>query len=188
MWRLADAAGVILIGAVLLSVAIAAGVRPAAAQATPVATDLPGGDGAELVRARCLTCHGSDLIRQQRLSREGWQREVNKMVGWGATLADSEEPRLLAYLAQHFGRAASLDPDGADAQAILKARCLTCHDSGLIAQQRLTVAGWGRVIDKMIGWGAVVTPQQRDALAAHLSVRSGPDLTRKPNELIVPSR
>ena len=169
MWRLAEPARAASIAALMLSTAIAAG-----GQSAPAAADLPAGNGADLVRARCLTCHGTDLIRQQRLSRDGWGREVDKMLGWGAILADAEKARVVDYLAQHFGRAASLDAGGADAQAILKTRCLTCHDGALIEQQRLTVAGWGREIDKMIGWGAALTPQERDTLATELAARFGP--------------
>jgi hypothetical protein len=50
-------------------------------------------------------------------------------------------------------------------------RCLTCHDLGLIEQQRLTEAGWVREIDKMIGWGATLTESERDLLAAYLARR-----------------
>ena len=52
-----------------------------AEQPTSPAT-LPEGDGAEVVRSRCLVCHGSDLIASQRLDDAGWGREVDKMVRW----------------------------------------------------------------------------------------------------------
>ena len=32
-------------------------------------------------------CHGPSLIAQQRLDASGWTREVNKMIGWGATVS-----------------------------------------------------------------------------------------------------
>ena len=48
-------------------------------------------------------------------------------------------------------------------QAKMKTACLECHDSGIIAQQRLNKAAWTREVDKMIKWGAVVDPADRDA-------------------------
>ena len=52
--------------------------------------------------------------------------------------------------------------------ALLTSRCLSCHDVELIAQQRLDAAGWGREVDKMIGWGAPVTGAERERLIADL--------------------
>ena len=158
MWRLAS----LLCLAALLAPAVAAQGPP-----------LPAGAGSELVRMRCLTCHGSDIIVQQRLARDGWVREVDKMIGWGATLSEAEKTETVDYLARYFPRRAA--PAGAaDASALLKTRCLGCHDTALVEQQRLTRAGWVRELDKMIGWGAPLTPAERDALAAHLADRYKP--------------
>ena len=67
----------------LLAVVLAAGRGGATviAQAA-AAADLPDGPDVALVRARCMTCHGADLIVQQRLTQVGWDREVAKMVRW----------------------------------------------------------------------------------------------------------
>ena len=48
-------------------------------------------------------------------------------------------------------------------QAKMKTACLEYHDSGIIAQQRLNKAASTREVDKMIKWGAVVDPADRDA-------------------------
>lgn len=135
--------------------------------------DLPPGDGSGIARARCLTCHGGDVIVQQRLSRVGWARELDKMIGWGATVDAPERDTLLDYLSVHVGPAgpgavASL---GRAAAALVETRCLTCHDARLIGQQRLTSAGWAREVDKMIGWGASLTEPEKAALIEYLSER-----------------
>jgi DMSO/TMAO reductase YedYZ molybdopterin-dependent catalytic subunit len=49
-------------------------------------------------RERCLVCHDDDVIRQQRLTRAQWDREINKMVGWGARVSPEDRPSLLDYL------------------------------------------------------------------------------------------
>jgi hypothetical protein len=46
---------------------------------------------------------------------------------------------------------------------------LECHDSGIIVQQRLGKAAWTKELDKMIKWGAVVDPADRDAFIEYLS-------------------
>lgn len=52
------------------------------------------------------------------------------------------------------------------AMSELTATCSMCHGMDLVAQQRLTEGQWKGVLDKMIGWGAVV-PAQRQALLVH---------------------
>ena len=47
--------------------------------------------------------------------------------------------------------------------------CTECHESRIISQQRLTKAAWGKEVDKMIRWGAVVDSADRDAFIDYLS-------------------
>ncbi len=54
-------------------------------------------------------------------------------------------------------------------QAKMKTACLECHDSDIIGQQRLGKAAWTKEVDKMIKWGAVVDPGDRDAFIEYLS-------------------
>ncbi|MPY91010.1 MAG: hypothetical protein GEU99_24245 [Luteitalea sp.] len=63
------------------------------------AQTLPDGPGADMVRARCLSCHEADLIIQQRLTRTGWEREVDKMVRWGAAVPEADKDALVGFLA-----------------------------------------------------------------------------------------
>jgi hypothetical protein len=65
--------------------------------------DLPEGKGVELARERCVNCHEADLIVSQRLSRQGWTREVEKMIRWGAVASDAEKEPLIDYLFSNFG-------------------------------------------------------------------------------------
>src|SRR5262245_29204233 len=65
--------------------------------------DLPQRIGVEVARDSCLSCHEPCLIVSQRLSRQGWTREVDKMIRWGATVAEAEKAALIDYLAGHFG-------------------------------------------------------------------------------------
>jgi DMSO/TMAO reductase YedYZ molybdopterin-dependent catalytic subunit len=53
--------------------------------------------------AACVGCHESDVIQQQRLTRAQWDREINKMTGWGATVSPDEREAFLNYLAGRFG-------------------------------------------------------------------------------------
>jgi DMSO/TMAO reductase YedYZ molybdopterin-dependent catalytic subunit len=52
---------------------------------------------------RCLVCHEEDMISQQRLTRGQWDKEVDKMVRWGATVQTEERGAILDYLSKSFG-------------------------------------------------------------------------------------
>ena len=54
-------------------------------------------------RGTCLACHDEDVIRQQHLSRAQWDREINKMIGWGARVSAEDREMLLDYLAKLAG-------------------------------------------------------------------------------------
>ena len=54
-------------------------------------------------KGQCGICHDDDVIRQQRLTRAQWEREINKMTGWGATVKDEEKAGLLDYLFGNYG-------------------------------------------------------------------------------------
>jgi cytochrome c oxidase cbb3-type subunit 3 len=64
-------------------------------------------DDKRLVAARCAVCHSTDLIVQQRLTREQWIATVRKMAHWGAQMSSAEETQLVDYLAAHYHPSAS---------------------------------------------------------------------------------
>ena len=55
------------------------------------------------LKQACIGCHESDIIAGQRLTRAQWDRELNKMAGWGATVKPADRSEILDFLAQHFG-------------------------------------------------------------------------------------
>ncbi len=65
--------------------------------------ELPPGDGKAIADGACLTCHSSDMLRQQRLTEKQWAANVDKMVGWGAPVPESRRDALVAYLVKNFG-------------------------------------------------------------------------------------
>jgi mono/diheme cytochrome c family protein len=156
---------------ILLSMLVAglSAQTPASGGAPP---DLPDGIGAEVVRARCMSCHGSDLITSQKLTEAGWGREIDKMVRWGATVSDADRPALLAYLTTNFTPVpAASHSRAAEGEAVFKRACLTCHGADLTEQQRLSATGWTREVEKMMRWGAVVNEVEKAALVDFLATR-----------------
>jgi competence protein ComEA len=74
-------------------------VSPTAASAQP---QLPEGPGKDAVVKLCGTCHPADRGASVRLTREGWQDVITRMVALGAKGTDEELTAALEYLATHF--------------------------------------------------------------------------------------
>ncbi|HKA35665.1 MAG TPA: cytochrome c [Thermoanaerobaculia bacterium] len=66
-------------------------------------SEFPPGEGKAIADAACLSCHSTDLVRQQRLNEKQWTASVAKMVGWGAEVPESRKAALIAYLVKNFG-------------------------------------------------------------------------------------
>ena len=50
----------------------------------------------------CLACHDDDVIGQQRLTRAQWEREIQKMIDWGARMRDEDREGFLDYLFNNY--------------------------------------------------------------------------------------
>src|SRR5262245_18330357 len=70
--------------------------------AVAAAEQLPDGPGIEETARLCGTCHEAERASALRLTREGWQDEVARMVDLGMKGSDDEIGRVVTYLAEHF--------------------------------------------------------------------------------------
>jgi mono/diheme cytochrome c family protein len=108
-WVLIVIPALLALGIVIALRAHDAGVAPGGGFDTSrpilgaVRTPLPEGNGREVAERACLSCHSTDLLRQQRLTEKQWTAVLTKMAGWGAELADSDRAVLLPYLMSQFG-------------------------------------------------------------------------------------
>jgi competence protein ComEA len=67
-----------------------------------MAATLPEGPGREITVKVCGQCHEPQRAASVRLTREGWQDVVAKMVGLGARGTDAELEQVTDYLATNF--------------------------------------------------------------------------------------
>ena len=126
------------------------------------------------MEATCTrACHGPSLIAQQRLNIAGWTREVNKMIGWGAGVADADKDALIAYLANTFNNdrtrpsSSKAMPEG-PGMAAFQLSCLGCHDEKPVAVLKTDLAGWTRVLDRMMNWGAYLPEGRKEEIIEYL--------------------
>jgi len=79
----------------------------------------------------------------------------------------------LVILALGASAGAQSLPAGAGLE-VLNRRCLSCHEADIITAQKLSLTGWTRSVDKMVRWGAVVTPEERAVLQPYLAAHFAP--------------
>jgi hypothetical protein len=120
------------------------------------------------------SCHGSSLIAQQRLDRNGWSREIEKMIGWGAQLPDAEKDPFISYLAASFNSSrprpdsGKIVPKGKGSD-VFQTSCLNCHDDKPVAAVKRDRTAWTREVEKMTNWGAYVPAARKDELIDYLT-------------------
>ena len=78
-------------------------VQELSATPQPAAPANAGAAPPAAIGTACVTCHTDDIIRQQRLTRAQWDRELNKMTGWGAKVSGDDRDGILDYLFSNYG-------------------------------------------------------------------------------------
>jgi mono/diheme cytochrome c family protein len=71
-----------------------------------------------------------------------------------------------------------------EAMQLVANRCGICHSTDLVTQQRLDRSRWAATVDKMIHWGAALSPADRTALVNYLATQyhQQAPVDVKPNE------
>ena len=72
------------------------------AEIAAMAATMPPGEARELTVRVCAVCHEPQRAASIRLTREGWQDVVSKMIGLGARATDEEFAQITDYLATNY--------------------------------------------------------------------------------------
>ncbi len=132
-----------------------------------------GKNMAQRMETCTASCHGSSLIAQQRLDRDAWSREIDKMTRWGAEVPAAEKDAFVNYLATLFNSSrprpdtSKVIPEGKGSD-VFQMSCMSCHDDKPIAALKRDRTAWIREIEKMTNWGAYVPAERRDELIGYL--------------------
>lgn len=57
----------------------------------------------EVVEQNCQICHALDLVQSQRLGKAAWEKELKKMMGWGAPVPPEDVASVVGVLADEYG-------------------------------------------------------------------------------------
>ena len=76
-------------------------VKDPKAPAAPTSAE-PEGAAPVALKQNCLVCHEEDVMKQQRLTKTQWDREIDKMVRWGAKVKPTDRESILNYLSGRY--------------------------------------------------------------------------------------
>ncbi len=150
------------------------GATPAVAGA--VANAAADVEAKAMVEGLCSTCHGTDVIMTKKASKDDWAAVVERMKGYGAGLTDPQTTTLVDYLARTYGTAppavagavANAAAD-VEAMALVTGLCSTCHGPDVIMAKKASKEDWAAVVERMKGYGAVLTDPQTTTLVDYLA-------------------
>jgi DMSO/TMAO reductase YedYZ molybdopterin-dependent catalytic subunit len=77
-------------------------VNVSGTEAPPSSTAVHPSGQPSSYKAACFACHDEAMMIQQRLTPAQWDREVQKMTGWGAQVKPEDRPAILKYLSDNF--------------------------------------------------------------------------------------
>jgi hypothetical protein len=80
---------------------------------------------------------------------------------------------VLAALAGGLGAQGNPLPAGKHMELVL-GTCVICHSPEILAQQRLDRATWETIVDRMITYGAPITPETKPLIMEYLTRHLGP--------------
>jgi hypothetical protein len=64
-------------------------------------------------------------------------------------------------------------PPGEHMPLVLGA-CIPCHSAEMVAQQRLDRKTWEAIVDRMVSYGAPITPETKPLILEYLATRLAP--------------
>lgn len=174
----------------IAAAAVALGSAPAAAQiggrpARPVVIP-PQGPVRQVIFKNCTSCHGIDDYAFNAFDRAGWDAYIDKQhVGLEVTLAGNDRELLLDWLVSKFGPGAKPFPrayvarevttflSDADAEALLKRACTTCHELDRVNAARFSPDRWRVVTVDMRERGAKLEDDELERLVEWLGRTKG---------------
>ena len=187
------------LGGILFGVAFSAGAQqPAPMQASqaqplqgggpfgaqsPSGSPFPNGPGKEIVAVACTQCHGPNVFTQLRMGEKAWRAQIYDMVLRGAQIGPGDIDIAAKYMATSYGpgvpfpnqQPVKVSLPGGPGKEIVEGGCALCHGLDRVADTKRTKGQWQAIVNRMIFFGAPVSPAQATTVVSYLSTNFSPD-------------
>ena len=162
------------------AVAAALATFPALAQQQQHASLLPPGQGEKIVAVACTQCHAPTTFTGLREDADAWRHQVYDMVLRGAQVGPGDIDTVVNYLATNFGPGINVPqatkpvtlPDG-PGKTLVEQNCVLCHGLDRVAAVKRSSTGWTDVLKRMAFYGAPISGQDEQTIAAYLDAKLG---------------
>lgn len=145
-------------------------------------SEMPPGEGRDIVVATCSACHSLTAITHMREGRTAWKHQIYDMYGRGANVNFAELDTMLNYLVANFGPGIPY-PGQTPSAIVLKRgtgsdlvtqKCSICHGVDRIAIVGRPRGQWQTIVNRMVYLGATLTPDQATTVVNYLSTAYAP--------------
>jgi mono/diheme cytochrome c family protein len=143
---------------------------PLSNQDSPQPTEAEEHKGHKPFLAACGSCHSVDLVQTSHFETpQEYEAIVNRMVNIGATVSPQETSAIVDYLFKTYGKkppAAASEDWGTEK---FNRACGSCHAPELADDRKgADKETYRTIVNRMIGYGAGIAPDQIDPLVEYL--------------------
>jgi mono/diheme cytochrome c family protein len=143
---------------------------PLSTQDSPQQAGVEENKGHKAFLAACGSCHAVDLVQNSHFDTpQEYEAIVNRMVNIGAPVSPQETSAIVDYLFKTYGKkppAAASDDWGTEK---FNRACGSCHAPELADDRKgADKETYRTIVNRMIGYGAGVAPDQIDPLVEYL--------------------
>lgn len=100
-------------------------------------------------------------------TREEWEETLDRMIGYGAEISDEEKEVIIAYLLDRDSGAMEASAE-VDVEALIDEKVAGNHDLGRIFNADKTREEWEDTLDRMIGYGAQISEEEKEVIIEFL--------------------
>ena len=129
-----------------------------------------------LVNARCTSCHDLSAVERGQYPPDEWRETVNRMMGYGLALTEEEFDTIINFLGTAPGAAdagAGAPFDETAAEALVNARCTSCHDLSGVERGVYEPDDWRETVNRMMGYGLALSAEEFETIITYLGTAPG---------------
>lgn len=120
-----------------------------------------------LIAEKVAGNHDLDRIFNAAKTREEWVETLDRMIGYGAEISDEEKEVIIAYLLDRDSGAMEAAAE-VDVEALIDEKVAGNHDLGRIFNADKTREEWEDTLDRMIGYGAQISDEEKEVIIEFL--------------------
>jgi mono/diheme cytochrome c family protein len=151
----------------------------------PAANPFPDGPGKEIVSVACTQCHGPNVFTQLRMGEKAWRGAIYDMILRGAQIGPEDIETATKYMVASYGpgvpfpgqQPAQVTLADGQGKELVQGGCALCHGLDRVVATNRPKDQWRLIVDRMVYFGAPLTPEQTSGIVDYLAANYSPKKT-----------